>query len=132
MYTTQFYESYIPNNKPNKHNPNNQNNNINVGFTTNTKFVLLQLRQHKFWSIHTHISTNFKKHIQPISYILSITNLYISSIPKNLYVDWWTISYISSIPTWICYQILRTASLSPILLGLIKKEYIVITLTLSF
>ena len=41
-YTTQFYESCIPNNKPNKH---NQNNDINVGFTTNTKFVLLQLRQ---------------------------------------------------------------------------------------
>ena len=62
-YTTQFHESYIPNNKPNKHNPNNQNNDINVGFTTNTKFVLLQLRQHKFWSNHTHISTNFKKFI---------------------------------------------------------------------
>ena len=59
-YTTQFYESCIPNNKPNKH---NQNNDINVGFTTNTKFVLLQLRQRKFWSIHTHISTNFKKFI---------------------------------------------------------------------
>ena len=57
-YTTQFYESYIPNN-----NPNNQNNDINVGFTTNTKFVLLQLRQRKFWGIHTHISTNFKKFI---------------------------------------------------------------------
>ena len=61
MYTTQFYESYIPNNKPNKHNPNNLNNDINVGFTTNTKFVLLQLRQRKFWSIHIQISTNFKK-----------------------------------------------------------------------
>ena len=23
--------------------------------------------------------------------------------PENLYVHWWTISYISSIPTWICY-----------------------------
>ena len=60
-YTTQFYESYIPNNKSNKHNPNNQNNDINVGFTTKTKFVLLQLRQRKFWSIHIQISTNFKK-----------------------------------------------------------------------
>ena len=58
-----FYESYIPNNKPNKHSPNNQNNDINVGFTTNTKFVLLQLRQRKFWSIHIHTSTNFKKFI---------------------------------------------------------------------
>ena len=62
-YTTQFHESYIPNNKPNKHNPNNQNNDINVGFTTNTKFVLLQLRQRKFWSIHIQILTNFKKFI---------------------------------------------------------------------
>ena len=33
-------------------NPNNQNNDINVGFTTNTKFMLLQLRQRKFWSTH--------------------------------------------------------------------------------
>ena len=57
-YTTQFHESYIPNNKPNKHNPNNQNNDINVGFTTNTKFVLLQLRQHKFWSIHIQKNSN--------------------------------------------------------------------------
>ena len=39
----------------------------------------------------------------PISYISSITNLYCSSIPKNLYVAWWTILYISSIPTWIRY-----------------------------
>ena len=60
-YTAQFYESYIANNNPNKHNPNNQNNDINAGFTTNTKFLLLQLRQRKFWSINIHISTNFKK-----------------------------------------------------------------------
>ena len=60
-YTAQFYESYIANNNPNKHNPNNQNNDINVGFTTNAKFLLIQLRQRKFWSIHIHISTNFKK-----------------------------------------------------------------------
>ena len=46
-----------------KNNPNNQNNSINVGFTTNTKFVLLQLRQRKFWSIHIQISTSFKKFI---------------------------------------------------------------------
>ena len=32
-----------------------------MGFTTNTTFVLLQLRQRKFWSIHIHILTNFKK-----------------------------------------------------------------------
>ena len=59
-YTTQFYQSYIGNNKPNKHNPNNQNNDTDVGFTTNTKFVLFQLRQRKFWSIHIQILTNFK------------------------------------------------------------------------
>ena len=76
-YTTQFYESYIVNDKPNKHNPNNQNNDINMDFTTNTKFVLLQLGQRKFWSIHIQILTNFKK----------------------IYIE--TISYISSIPTWI-------------------------------
>ena len=58
-YTTQFYQSYIANNKPNKHNSNNQNNDINMGFTTNTKFVLLQLTQHIFWSIHIQILTNF-------------------------------------------------------------------------
>ena len=51
-YTTQFYESNIPNNEIYKHNPSDQNKDINVGFTTNTKFMLLQLRQHKLWSIH--------------------------------------------------------------------------------
>ena len=44
-YTTQFYESYIPNNQTYKHNPNSQNNHISAGFTTNTEFMLLQLRQ---------------------------------------------------------------------------------------
>ena len=44
-YTTQFYESYIPNNQLNKHNLNNQNSDINVAFTANTKFLLLQLGQ---------------------------------------------------------------------------------------
>ena len=58
-YTTQFCKSYTRN----KHNPNNQNNDINMGFTTDTKFVLLQLRQPKFWSIHIQISSNFKKFI---------------------------------------------------------------------
>ena len=43
---------------------------------------------------------------QSISYISSITNLYPSSMPKNLYVAWWTISCTSSIPTWIRYQII--------------------------
>ena len=34
-----------------KHNPNIQNNDIDVGFTTNKKPMLLQLKQHKYWSI---------------------------------------------------------------------------------
>ena len=34
----------------------NQNKDINVGFTANTKFMLLQLRQRNFWSIHIQIS----------------------------------------------------------------------------
>ena len=40
-YATQLYEWYIPNTQTNEHKPNNQNNGINVGFTTITKFVLL-------------------------------------------------------------------------------------------
>ena len=40
----------------NKHNPNNQTKDIDVGFTLNTKFMLLQLRQRKFWSILIQIS----------------------------------------------------------------------------
>ena len=35
----------------------------NMGFTTNTKFVLLKLRQRNFWSIHIQISTNLKKFV---------------------------------------------------------------------
>ena len=58
-YTTQFYESYIPNNLIYKHNVNKQNNNINMGFTTNTTFMLLQLRQRKFWSIHIQTLQNW-------------------------------------------------------------------------
>ena len=50
--TTQLYESYTPNKQ---HNPQNQNKDINVGFTANTKFMPLQLRQYKFWSIHIQI-----------------------------------------------------------------------------
>ena len=34
-----------------------------MGFTTNTKFVLLKLRQRNFWSIHIQISTNLKKFV---------------------------------------------------------------------
>ena len=56
---------------------------------------------------YSHFNQFQKSHIQPISYISSINNLYISSIPKDLYVAWWKISYISSIPTWICYLIFR-------------------------
>ena len=52
---------------------------------------------------YSHFNQLQKIHIQPISYISSITNLYILSIPKNLYAAWWTISYISSIPAWIRY-----------------------------
>ena len=52
---------------------------------------------------YSHFNQHQKIHIQPISYISSITNLYILSIPKNLYAAWWTISYISSIPAWIRY-----------------------------
>ena len=55
-YTTQFYKSYIPNNQTNNHNPNNQNKEINVGFITNTKFLLLQLRHRNFRIIHIEIS----------------------------------------------------------------------------
>ena len=40
-----------------------------------------------------------------MSHIPSITNLYISSIPKNLHVPWWKISYIQSILTWIRYTV---------------------------
>ena len=38
-YRTQFCESYILNSQPYKHNPNNQNNNINVGFTPLTEIL---------------------------------------------------------------------------------------------
>ena len=34
------------------HNPNNQSNDINVDFTSNTEFMLFQLRQRNFCSIH--------------------------------------------------------------------------------
>ena len=47
--------SYKPNNQSQKHNSNNQNNDINLWFTSNTKFMLLQLRQRKFYSIHIQI-----------------------------------------------------------------------------
>ena len=73
---------------------------MNVGFTTNTKFMLLKLRQRKFWSIRNKFRNKFATN-RPISYISFITNLYTSSIPKNLHVALWTISFISSIPTWI-------------------------------
>ena len=49
-------------------------------------------------------------------YISSITNLYISSFPKNLYVAWWTISYISSIPTWIRYPIYASKLNHPLII----------------
>ena len=55
-YTSQVYVSYMPNNLTNKDSPKEQNKDINVDFTTNTKFILLQLRQRKLWSIHIQIS----------------------------------------------------------------------------
>ena len=48
--------SYIPNNQTQKHNTKNRNNNINVRFTSNTKFILLQLRQNKLCIIHIQTS----------------------------------------------------------------------------
>ena len=95
-YATQFYEPYIPSNQPNKHNLNNQKDEINVGFITKAKFMLFHLRQRKFWGIHN--QRNW-----PILFMSFITNLYTSSIAKNLNVAWWTISYVSSIPTQIRY-----------------------------
>ena len=81
------------------HNPN-QNNDINVDFTSNTKVMLLQLRQWKFCSIHIQTLQEIGQfHTFHPSQIL-----YISLTPKNLYLDCWAISYFSSIPTWIRYD----------------------------
>ena len=114
-YRTQFYQSYIANNKPNKHNPNNQNNDINVGFTTNTKFVLLQLRQRKFWSNHIQILTNFKKFIfkknvhfihhqflhfidpeKPVRGLINnfahFIHLYMNPLPTKLSTEYWKLA----------------------------------------
>ena len=49
-YTTQFYLSYIPNNRTNKHNPNNQYSDTNAGFifkfcNKSTSFVQFIHRQ---------------------------------------------------------------------------------------
>ena len=41
--------NFIHSKQPNK--PNNQNIDINVGFTSNTKFILLDLRKLKFYII---------------------------------------------------------------------------------
>ena len=71
-----------------------------IYFTSNTKFMLLQLRQCKFFSIY--IQTLQKigwSHTFHPSQIL-----YISLTPKNLYLACWPILYISSICTWICYS----------------------------
>ena len=51
--TVAWEESYITNNQTPKRNSNDKNNNIILGFTINTNFELLQLRQRKFCSIHT-------------------------------------------------------------------------------
>ena len=91
-------------------------NQTNTTQTTKTTTSTWVSPQHKVCALTTettqileysysHFNQFQKIHIQPISYISSITNLYISLIPKNLYVAWWTISYISSIPIWIHYQL---------------------------
>ena len=81
-------------------NTNNQNNDINMDFTSNKKFMLLKPRQCKFCSIH--IET--LKEISRFCTFNPSQILYISLTPKNLYLACWAISYISSIPKWIRYQ----------------------------
>ena len=83
-----------------RHNPNNQSNDINVGFTSNTNFRLFQLRKRKFCSIH--IQT--PQWIGQISHISSITNFVRFIDSQNLYLSCRAISYISYFPTWICYR----------------------------
>ena len=88
-----------------QHHPNNQTNDTKAGFIS------------KFRNRST-------------SFVLSsITNFYTSSIPKNLYVVWWTISYISSIyrnllPTPICKAFLK-ASPYIFLINLYYSEWVI-------
>ena len=46
----------MPDNQTHKNNLNSQNNGINVSFPSQIKFMLLQLRQRKFLSIHIQTS----------------------------------------------------------------------------
>ena len=82
------------------------NNDINVDFTSNTKFMLLQLRECKFCSIQTTQAIQYIQTLQEIGRFHTFHPsqiLFISLAPKNLYLACWAISYISSIPTWIRY-----------------------------
>ena len=54
------------------HNPNNQNNDINVDFTINTKFMLLQLTTETTQILQYSYLNSARN--WPISYISSITN----------------------------------------------------------
>ena len=49
-------------------------------FTTNTKFVLLQLRQRKFWNIHIQILTNFKKNSYSTNFVHFIHHQFVHFI----------------------------------------------------
>ena len=56
-FLTDSTRSFIHTKEPNtKAQPEQPKNDINVGFTSNTKFMLLQLRQRKFYSIHIQTS----------------------------------------------------------------------------
>ena len=62
--------------------------------------MLLQLRPHKFCSIHIQTLQEIGQfHTFHPSQIL-----HISLSPKNLYLACWAVSYISSIPTWIRHR----------------------------
>ena len=80
------------------HNPNNQNNDNNVVFTSNTKFMLLQLRQRKVCRIHIQTMQEIGRfhtfHPSPI--------LYIS--PRMLGSLTFLISLTPKICTWLAEQ----------------------------
>ena len=61
--------------------------------------MLLQLRQRKFCSIHIQTLQEIGRFrtFRPSSI------LYISLTPKNVYLAYWAVSSISSVPTWIRY-----------------------------
>ena len=81
--------------------PERPKHHINLDFTSNAKFMLLQLRQRKFCSIH--IQT-----LQEIGWFHTFHPsqiLQISLTSKNLFLDCWALPYISSMPIWIRYRI---------------------------